>query len=96
MSLLDKLSGLVGGHDDDEPDDGDPKGEVPCDTADTVWLKKKAALEDGCFVSVGGLIGDLADAEASIDYQHPDSLPDVDAGENAGLSVVEKLEREAE
>lgn len=32
--------------------------------ADRIWLLKKAEQEDGCFVSVGGLVKDLAGSRA--------------------------------
>jgi hypothetical protein len=108
MSLLDKLSGLVGGHDDDEPDDGYPKGEIPCWVCNATGDICRECNDPGnycncriprwlpCSVCKGkGSIADETDAEASIDYQHPDALPAVDAGEDAGLSAVAKLKGES-
>jgi hypothetical protein len=93
VSLRDKLSGLVGGHDDYVKDDGPPKGEVeqpPCPHCDGTG--KWPMFRIDCLGCNGtGVI----DAEASIDYQHPDALPTVDAAEDAGLSAVRKLKGEA-
>jgi hypothetical protein len=107
MSLIDKLSGLVGARDDDEKDDGYPKGEIGCwvcnGTGDIClecdepgnYCECKIPRWLPCSVCKGkGSVVDEADAEASIDYQHPDALPAVDAAEDAGLSAVHKLEEE--
>lgn len=75
MGLVNVLSSLVGNHDDYVADEPLEPGYV-------------AVHVDECD---GWPRQSEADAEASVDYANPDSLPAVDAGEDAGLSAVRRL-----